>query len=74
MFPTKLNRFKIKNFKSHHPVNTKTLSQREKVGSIDVVSSLEIKVSPTSVDAVMSALKSDVVVTECQPCDNSTKS
>ena len=41
----------------------KTLSQRRMIGCINVFSSLEMKVLPTSVDNVVAMLESDVVTT-----------
>lgn len=40
-----------------------TLSQRRTIGCINAVSSLEMKVSPTSVDYVVAMLRSDVLAT-----------
>lgn len=53
--------------RSSHPSRHKdivtTSSQRRTIGCIDIVSSLEMKVLPTSVDNVVATLKSDIVVT-----------
>ena len=45
------------------PTNTKALSQRLTICCIDVVSSLEMKVSPTSDDKVVPKSRGDVVAT-----------
>ena len=47
-----------------------TLSQRRTIGCIDVVSSLLMKISPTSVDNIVAALKSHVVATLWQRSAN----
>ena len=44
------------------------LSQRRKISCIEVVSLLEMTVSPTSVDNVVATLRIDIVATLCQLC------
>ena len=55
---------------SKHKIVVTTLSQLRTFGRIDAVSSLEMKVLPTSVDNVVATLKSDVVATLCQRISN----
>ena len=48
---------------SKHKDMFTTLSRHCTIGCIDIFSSLETKVSPTSVDNVVATLRSDVVAT-----------
>ena len=46
----------------HPPSKLKDVVTTSTIGCIDAVSSLEMKVSPTSLDNVVAALRSDIIV------------
>ena len=59
---------------SKHKGVVTAFSQRWTVGCIEVTSSLEMKISPTSADNVMPTLKTDFVPTLWRHSDNVIKS